>query len=141
MHEDSEGKQANIEGDFWITGSRAGLRLLSVLSIQVCKDGWIPYPGSSSSMPLSRRITNHDEIRTWAASCQAVPAEVSPGREDEPLPIIRFMFLDGSPNQPELTPISWEDFFSKFDRLGLVLLCEDNASGESVKAYDLQPSE
>jgi hypothetical protein len=92
-------------------------------------------------MPLSRQITNHDEIRQWAASCQAVPAEVSPDRQDSRVPIIQFMFLDGSPNQPELTPISWEDFFSKFDLLGLVLACEDNRSGEPTKAYELFPLE
>jgi hypothetical protein len=47
------------------------------------------------------------------------------------------MFLDGSPNQPELTPISWEDFFSKFDLEGLVLACEENRSGEPSKSYEL----
>jgi hypothetical protein len=82
-------------------------------------------------MSLSRRITAHQEIRQWAALCQAVPAEVSPDQEG--LPTVRFMFLDGSPNQPELTPISWEDFFSKFDHEGLVLACEEVRSGEPNK--------
>jgi hypothetical protein len=86
-------------------------------------------------MPLSRRITAHEEIRQWAALCQAVPAEVSPGHER--LPTVRFMFLDGSPYQPELTPISWEDFFLKFDLEGLVLACEENRSGEPNKSYEL----
>ena len=86
-------------------------------------------------MPLSRRITAHEEIRQWAALRQAVPAEVFPGQEG--LPTVRFMFLDGSPNQPELTPISWEDFFLKFDREGLVLACEENRSGEPKKSYQL----
>ncbi len=90
-------------------------------------------------MPLSRRISDHDEIRRWAASCQAVPAEVSAG-EHAP-PILRFMFLDGSPNQPELTPIAWEDFLAKFDLLGLVLLCEDHRAGQPGKGYELVSSE
>jgi hypothetical protein len=53
------------------------------------------------------------------------------------LSTIRFMFLDGSPNQPEFTSISWEDFFSKFDREGLVLACEENRAGEPNKSYEL----
>jgi hypothetical protein len=86
-------------------------------------------------MPLSRRITAHEEIRQWAALCQAVPAEVSPGQEG--LTTICFIFLDGSPNQPEFTPISWEDFFSKFDREGLVLACEEIRSGKTNNSYEL----
>ncbi len=89
-------------------------------------------------MPLSRRITNHQEIRKWAASCRAIPAEVSPDLDDGRFPKLRFMFLDGSLNQPELMPISWEDFFAKFDSEGLVLTCEDNPSGEPTKLYRLE---
>jgi hypothetical protein len=85
------------------------------------------------------RITDHDEIRQWAASCQAVPAEASAGQQAPA--ILRFMFLDGSPNQPELTPIAWEDFLAKFDLLGLVLLCEDYRAGQPGKAYELIRSE
>lgn len=88
-------------------------------------------------MPLSRRITTHQEIREWAASCQAIPAEVSPGGEGGQSPNLQFMFLDGSPNQPEITPISWEDFFARFDLEGLVLACEEIPSGEPSKSYEL----
>ena len=86
-------------------------------------------------MPLSRRITAHEEIRQWAALRLAVPAEICPGQEGHPK--ICFMFLDGSPNRPELTPISWEDFFSKFDREGLVLACEVSRSGKPNRSYEL----
>ena len=92
-------------------------------------------------MPPSRRITDHDEIRQWAALCQAVPAEVSAGEQDSQLPSLRFMFLDGSPNQPQLTPIAWEDFLAKFDSLGLVLLCEDDSAGPAGNEYELVRSE
>jgi hypothetical protein len=92
-------------------------------------------------MPSTRRITDHAEIRRWAASCQAVPAEVSTGEQDSQLPALRFMFLDGSANQPQLTPIAWEDFLAKFDSLGLVLLCEDDSAGLPGKEYELVRSE
>jgi hypothetical protein len=100
-----------------------------------------PKTGGSSSMPPTRRVTDHDEIRRWAALRQAVPAEVSAGEQDRQPPDLRFMFLDGSPNQPQLTPIAWEDFLAKFDLLGIVLLCEDNLAGQSGKAYELVRSE
>ena len=92
-------------------------------------------------MPPTRRITDHAEIRRWAASCQAVPAEISAGELASQLPALRFMFLDGSANQPQLTPIAWEDFLAKFDSLGLVLLCEDDPAGLPGKAYELVRSE
>jgi hypothetical protein len=124
MRDVSERKRANIEGSFF---HRQPVCLISIslfLASKFGKHGWIPRTGGSSSMPPSRRITDHDEIRQWAALCQAVPAEVSAGEEDSRLPSLRFMFLDGSPNQPQLTPIAWEDFLAKFDLLGLALLWE-----------------
>jgi hypothetical protein len=137
MHEVSERKRANIEGTFFPPAAGLSHFHFPVPGIQVGKHGWILRTGSSSSMPPNRRITDHDEIRRWAALCQAVPAEFSPGEQDSQLPNLRFMFLDGSPNQPQLTPIAWEDFLAKFDLLGLVLLCEDNPTGHSGKAYEL----
>jgi hypothetical protein len=92
-------------------------------------------------MRPTRRITDHAEVRRWAASCQAVPAEVTAGEQDSPLPALRFMFLDGSANQPQLTPISWENFLAKFDSLGLVLLCKDDPEGLQGKEYELVRSE
>jgi hypothetical protein len=141
MHEVSEGKQANIGGKFFFDRQPGCIVSIPLPGIQVGKHGWIPKTGGSSSMPPTRRITDHDEIRRWAASCQAVPAEVSTGEHDSQLPDLRFMFLDGSPNQPQLTPIAWEDFLAKFDLLGLVLVCEDNPGGRPGKAYDLVRSE
>ncbi len=90
---------------------------------------------------LSRPITDHDEIRQWAVSCKAVPAEVSPDQHDGKSPILQFMFLDGSLNRPELTPISWEDFFAKFDLLGFALAYEDNRSEKPSKTYELRQIE
>jgi hypothetical protein len=137
MHGVSERKRANIEGSLFSTGSQLSHFYFPFPGIQVGKHGWIPRTGGSSSMPPSRRITDHDEIRQWAALCQAVPAEVSAGEQDSQLPSLRFMFLDGSPNQPQLTPIAWEDFLAKFDLLGLVLVCEDSPTGQPGKAYEL----
>ena len=91
-------------------------------------------------MPRTRRITDHAEIRRWAAARRAVPAEIS-GKQDSHLPALRFMFLDGSANQPQLTPIAWEDFLAKFDLLGLVLLCDDDPAGLPGKEYELVRSE
>jgi hypothetical protein len=139
MHEVSEGKRANIEGSF--SAGRLPYFYSSLLGIQMTKHGWLPKIGGYTSMPCTRRITDHAEIRRWAASCQAVPAEVSAGEQVSPFPALRFMFLDGSPNQPQLIPISWEDFLAKFDSLGLVLLCEDDPAGLAGKEYELVRSE
>ncbi len=47
------------------------------------------------------------------------------------------MFLDGSPCPSQVTPISWEDFFARFDLEGLVLACEDARSDKPSKQYEL----
>lgn len=139
MHEVFEGKRANIAGSF--SSGRLPYFYSSLLGIQMTKHGWLTQAGDFTSMPPTRRITDHAEIRQWAALCRAVPAQVSAGERDSRLPALRFMFLDGSPNQPQLIPISWEDFLAKFDSLGLVLLCEDDPAGLSGKEYELVRSE
>jgi hypothetical protein len=83
-------------------------------------------------MSLSKTTQDHDEIRKWAESHGAVPAEVeSTEKKGEP-GILRFMFPKAkNHNDGALKEISWDDFFEKFDENGLELIYQEvTAAGE-----------
>ncbi len=80
----------------------------------------------------SKVTTEHEEIRRWAEERGARPARVRGTGGDGDVGIIRLEF-PGAPNSEDesLEPISWEDWFRKFDESGLALLYQDTlASGE-----------
>lgn len=84
-------------------------------------------------MALSKTTKDHDEIRKWAEARGAKPAQVKgTGKKDEP-GILRFEFPNApSHNDSKLEPISWEEFFEKFDENDLELVYQDKtADGEA----------
>jgi hypothetical protein len=80
-------------------------------------------------MTLSRTTRDHDEIRKWAESRGAVPAEVaSTERGGEP-GILRFEFPKApNRNDSKLKEISWDDFFEKFDESDLELVYQEKTA-------------
>ena len=62
---------------------------------------------------------DHDVIRHWAEANDATPAEIIPLKFDSEPTILYFLFGEARAGTPELRPITWEDFFAKFDLLGL----------------------
>ena len=87
----------------------------------------------------SRPITDHDEIRRWATSVDAVPVEVIGGFHDGEPAILRFTFGTASEAEPTLRPISWESFFAQFDLLGLALAFDGENSYEFVQIEEKSP--
>jgi hypothetical protein len=85
-----------------------------------------------SKMALSKTTQDHDEIRKWAEKRGAVPSEVaSTHSKDEP-GLLRFSFPRAKrKNDDNLSEISWEDFFEKFDSSNLELVYQEKtASGQ-----------
>ncbi len=80
-------------------------------------------------MALSKTTQNHEEIKNWAEKRGAVPAEVaSTHRRDEP-GILRFCFPRArGKNNDNLTEISWDDFFEKFDENNLELVYQEKTA-------------
>ncbi len=76
---------------------------------------------SGRSSGTARPLTDHDEIRQWAERRGAHPACVrgTGGRADTGM--IRLDF-PGYSGEESLQPISWEDWFEKFDSKNLALL-------------------
>lgn len=80
-------------------------------------------------MPLSKTTRDHEEIRRWAEKRGAVPAEVaSTHRKNEP-GILRFSFPRArDKNNDNLTEVSWDDFFEKFDENDLQLVYQEKTA-------------
>lgn len=81
-------------------------------------------------MALSRNTRDHDQIRRWAEARGAVPAEVTSTEQDNEPGILRFCFPNARPrNNQNLSKISWDDFFRKFDENGLELVYQEKTAG------------
>jgi hypothetical protein len=78
----------------------------------------------------SRMLTDHDEIREWAEARKARPAAVKRTETADDPGIIRLDF-PGYSGEGTLDPISWDEWFEKFDDSNLALLVQDKtADGE-----------
>lgn len=84
------------------------------------------------AMPTSKTTKNHEEIRRWAESRNAVPCEVRGTERGKEPGILRFEFPKArNRNDAKLSEISWDEFFAKFDENNLELLFqEETASGQ-----------
>ena len=69
--------------------------------------------------------SDHGSILQWATRHNAVPAEVRRQIFDSQPSVLRFLFDEARNGTPELKPISWDDFFARFDLLGLSIVLDD----------------
>jgi hypothetical protein len=79
----------------------------------------------------SKTTTDHDEIRRWVEARGGKPATIkgTPDKGEE-AGLLRIDMPGGATNPP-LEPISWDDFFAKFDEEGLAFLYQEaKADGE-----------
>jgi hypothetical protein len=84
--------------------------------------------GGGAAHPLM----DHEEIQQWAEDRGAVPTCVrgTGGRARRDTGMIRLEFPRFG-EEPKLQPISWDDWFQKFDDSGLAVMVQDEtASGE-----------
>ncbi|MGZ9107033.1 MAG: hypothetical protein ACXW3M_14780 [Rhodoplanes sp.] len=84
-------------------------------------------------MSQGRMTTDHNTIRKWAEERGAHPGTVK-GTEagGEHAGILR---LDFDPKEEELEPISWDEFFSKFDDAELAFLHQDRTADGAVSRF------
>jgi hypothetical protein len=77
----------------------------------------------------SKVTTDHDEIRRWAEERNGKPTRVKgTGGADDP-GILRIDF-PGYSGEDSLEPISWEEFFAKFEEKKLALVYQEQTRGE-----------
>jgi hypothetical protein len=82
------------------------------------------------STHLSKTTRNHDEIRKWAEARGGKPSHVKRTGSKDDVGILRIDF-PGYTGEGSLEPITWEQFFEKFDERNLALVYQEKtASGE-----------
>jgi hypothetical protein len=83
----------------------------------------------------TRVTTDHDEIRRWAEARRGRPARVKgTGGPGDP-GIIRLDFPDDGPD-PNLEPISWDEWFRKFDENGLAFLYQERTADGKLSRFN-----
>lgn len=88
-------------------------------------------------MPLSRTTKDPEEIRKWAESRGAVPAEVGSTESSGGPGILRFMFPKASRRKDAaLKEISWEDFFRKFKENNLEMVYQDKTAAGRTSNFN-----
>lgn len=81
-------------------------------------------------MASANATTDHEFIRQWAEERGGKPAQVKGTGSDAEIGIIRIDF-PGYSGAGSLEPISWDEFFEKFDANELALLYQEKtAAGE-----------
>jgi hypothetical protein len=80
-------------------------------------------------MASSKTTRDHEEIRRWAEKRDAVPCEVSGTERDGDTGVLSFEFPKASSrNDKNLSEISWDAFFQKFDENNLELLYQEKTA-------------
>ncbi len=77
---------------------------------------------------------DHGQILAWALKNDAVPAEIIPRIFDSEPAILHFLFGRSKAGLPEIRPITWADFFSKFDLMGLELVFDDSPTFQLLQS-------
>jgi hypothetical protein len=77
---------------------------------------------------LSRTTRDHEEIRRWAEERGGKPAHVKRTGSGEDIGILRIDF-PGYSGAGSLEPITWEQWFEKFDERNLALLYQEETAG------------
>ena len=75
----------------------------------------------------SKTITDHEEIKKWAEERNATPTCVL-GTGDQNDPGILRLDFPGYTGEGKLEPISWDEWFQKFDENHMALLVQDETS-------------
>ncbi len=83
---------------------------------------------------------DHDEIFAWAMEHDAVPAEVRRPTFDHQPTALRFLSGEAKSGTPELCPISWEDFFARFDLMRLAVVFDHEMGDYEFVADPVRPN-
>jgi hypothetical protein len=109
------------------------LRLLESLSAQPDEIGM----ASETRTSQSKTTTDHEEIRRWVEEHGGRPARARGTGDDGDPGVLRIDFPGGT-GEEQVEPISWDEWFQKFDEAGLAFLYqEQKASGEDSTFFKL----
>ena len=88
-------------------------------------------------MSASKVTTDHEKIRAWCEERGGKPATVRSTHGKSDVGVLRIDFPGGA-GEETLEPISWDQFFEKFDEKNLAFLYQDEvASGKTSRFFKL----
>lgn len=73
--------------------------------------------------------TDHDEIRRWAERVGGRPVQVRLSGAGTEVGVLSIDLPEGGGTGGEVEPLSWDDWFDRFDAEGLALLYEEQPEG------------
>jgi hypothetical protein len=83
----------------------------------------------------TRVTTDHEEIRRWAEARGGRPAHVKGTGDKNDPGVLRIDFPDDPPDE-SLEPISWEEWFRKFDERGLAFIYQDRTADGNLSYFN-----
>lgn len=84
---------------------------------------------------MASTTTDHETIRAWIHERGGVPATVEATADSsDGIGVLRIDFPYGDRND-NLSTISWDDFFTKFDEAGLAFLHDDKTSDGELSRF------
>jgi hypothetical protein len=90
--------------------------------------------GKGNTDTQLRMTTDHDEIRQWVESRGGRPAVFDGEIIDDETGVLRIDFQEHTARQT-LVPISWDEFFQKFDQNNLAFIYQEETTGDVPSRY------
>ena len=85
----------------------------------------------------TRTTVDHEEIRRWVEEHEGKPVSVKGTESGDDAGVLRIDFPGGD-GDDDLEPISWDDWFAKFEENRLAFLYQERkASGEDSTFFKL----
>ena len=86
-------------------------------------------------MSQAQKTTDHKEIRQWVEERGGHPATVKQTASQDDPGLLRIDF-PGYSGEEELEPISWDDFFEKFEEKKLAFLHQDQTDDGQTSRFN-----
>lgn len=77
---------------------------------------------------------DHETIRRWVEERGGQPAHVE-ATADDGAGILRLQFPDTKRDHDEIEPISWDDFFEKFEEEGLAFVYQEETENDRMSRF------
>lgn len=88
-------------------------------------------------MSEAKTTMDHTMIRQWVEARGGRPAHVKSPNDDEDMGLLRIEFGDSATSgKATLEPISWEDFFAKFEARELCFLYQDQTEDGTPSRFN-----
>jgi hypothetical protein len=95
----------------------------------------MPVAETSAESDLTKVTIDHDEIRRWVEACGGVPARVKGAGDTDDPGLLRMDFPVDGPD-PNLEPISWDEWFRKCDEQQLAFIYEERTADGKISYFN-----